>query len=114
MDINEIMKQIRKDKGITINRHGKPVHHKTGYYVSVLGLETVPSRKDTLIKLKIKKHLSSIEESRFYYLGVWVNKGRCYIDISIHINDFWRAKYIGRLFSQKAIYNCKSGRSITL
>lgn len=114
MNINKIMEEIRSNNGITLNRHGVPVHHKEGYYVSVLGLETIPSKKDTLIRLKIRKYLSSIEESYFYYLGIWINNGKCYLDISIHINDKWRAKYIGKLFSQKSIYDCKRGRAITL
>ena len=48
------------------------------------------------------------------YLGAWVNKGTLYIDFSKHIMDIGVAIALGRFKEQKAIWDIKNEREITL
>lgn len=48
------------------------------------------------------------------YVGLWVNDGKLYIDLSVQFNDRQVAINIGREFKQKAIYDVALDKAIEL
>ena len=49
-----------------------------------------------------------------YYVGLWVDNGICYIDISIRVSNKKQALIMGLLNNQLAIYSNKKNESIYL
>jgi hypothetical protein len=48
------------------------------------------------------------------YVGLWVDEGKLYIDLSIQFNDRQVAINIAREFKQKAIYDVALDKAIEL
>jgi hypothetical protein len=76
------IKSIKRNGGATINKYGNRVTMKSGYQVSKRDLHIIPV--DELDKLIIKEAMKLLER-RGEYLGVWIDNGNAYIDISVRI-----------------------------
>ena len=76
------IKSIKKNGGATINKYGERVSMKTGYQVSKCDLLVLPV--DKLNKFILKELLTHLT-SRGEYLGIWIDNGNVYIDISCRI-----------------------------
>jgi hypothetical protein len=48
------------------------------------------------------------------YVGLWVNDGKLYIDLSVQFNDRQVAMNVGREFNQKAIWDVALDKEIKL
>ena len=76
------IKSIKRNGGATINKYGDRVTMKSGYQVSKRDLYIIPVNK--LDKLIIKEAMKLLK-NRGEYLGVWIDNGNAYIDISVRI-----------------------------
>jgi hypothetical protein len=94
------IKSIIKNGGATINKYGERVSMKTGYQVSKRDLYIVPVNK--LDKLIIKEAMKLLER-RGEYLGVWIDNGNAYIDISVRIATKRDAMAKGRELNQLSV-----------
>ena len=76
------IKSIIRKGGATFNRNQERVTLKTGYQVSKCDLLIIPTESLTrdLLKALIKKLASRGE-----YLGVWIDNGTVYVDISCRV-----------------------------
>ena len=94
------IKSIKRNGGATINKYGERVSMKSGYQVSKRDLHIIPV--DELDKLIIKEAMKLLE-SRGEYLGVWIDNGNAYIDISIRVATKSGAMAMGRELNQLSI-----------
>jgi hypothetical protein len=94
------IKSIKRNGGATINKYGERVTMKTGYQVSKCDLLIIPTEE--LNKLLLKELLKSLT-SRGEYLGVWIDNGNVYIDISCRIATKSKAMEMGRELNQLSI-----------
>lgn len=94
------IKSIKRNGGATINKYGERVSMKSGYQVSKRDLHIIPV--DELDKLIIKEAMKLLE-SRGEYLGVWIDNGNAYIDISVRIATKREAMTRGRELNQLSV-----------
>ena len=94
------IKSIKRNGGATINKYGDRVTMKSGYQVSKRDLHIIPV--DELDKLIIKEAMKLLQ-NRSEYLGVWIDNGNAYIDISIRIATKRDAIARGRELNQLSV-----------
>lgn len=94
------IKSIKRNGGATINKYGERVSMKTGYQVSKCDLLILPV--DELNKVILKELLTHLT-SRGEYLGVWIDNGNVYIDISCRIATKHEAMERGRELNQLSV-----------
>ena len=98
------IKSIKKNGGATINKYGVRVNMKSGYQVSKQDLLIIPV--DELDKYTLKELLKLLVK-RGDYLGVWIDDGKAYIDISYRIATKKQAMIVGRELNQLTILRWK-------
>ena len=91
---------ILRNGGATINCYGERVQMKSGYQVSKQDLVIVPVAD---FNKYIIKALVETLASRGEYLGVWVDSGKVYIDISCRVATKRDAMQMGRDLNQLSI-----------
>ena len=94
------IKSIKRNGGATFNKYGERVAMKTGYQVSKCDLLIIPV--DELDKLIVKDLLGRLM-SRGEYLGLWIDNGSVYIDISCRIATKSKAMEMGRELNQLSV-----------
>ena len=94
------IKSIKRNGGATINKYGERVSMKSGYQVSKLDLFIIPV--DELDKFIVKELLKRLV-SRGDYLGLWIDNGNVYIDISCRIATKSKAMEMGRELNQLSV-----------
>lgn len=94
------IKSIKRNGGATINKYGERISMKSGYQVSKCDLLILPV--DELNKLIVKELLGKLV-SRGDYLGLWIDNGNVYIDISCRIATKHEAMERGRELNQLSV-----------
>ena len=94
------IKSIKRNGGATINKYGVRVSMKSGYQVSKQDLLIIPV--DELNK-DILKNLIKLLIRRGDYLGLWIDNGNVYIDISCRIATKSKAMEMGRELNQLSV-----------
>lgn len=98
------IKSIIKNGGATFNKNGNRIKLKTGYQVSKKDLVII----DLLSFNKfILKELLKKLTSRGEYLGVWIDCGKVYVDISCRIATKQAAMKKGKELKQLTILRWK-------
>ena len=105
------IKSIKRNGGATINKYGERVSMKSGYQVSKRDLHIIPV--DELDKLIIKEAIKLLE-SRGEYLGVWIDNGNAYIDISVRIATKREAMTRGRELNQLSVLRWSDCECLTV
>lgn len=105
------IKSILKNGGATINNKGVRVTMKSGYQVSICDIAII-SVSD--FNKYILKELLTRLSSRGEYLGVWVDNGKVYIDISRRIPTKAEAVAEGKRLNQISILKWKNMECITV
>lgn len=124
-NINDILmleeiKTLLNNGGASL-KSGKPKNLKSGFMVSLYGFEMcLKSTHYKRIIKAIKKqqqiinNMKQIYNKNVYYVGLWVDNGICYIDISIRVSSCKIAKLYGLINNQKAVYDNRKNESIYL
>lgn len=94
------IKSIKRNGGATINKYGERVSMKSGYQVSKCDLLIIPVEE--LDKFIVKDLLGRLI-SRGDYLGLWIDNGSVYIDISCRIATKSKAMEMGRELNQLSV-----------
>ena len=102
------LSSILKNKGATINADGEAIAFRTGFQVSKCDLAVRPTYK--LRKYQIVEALNLINEDEC--LGVWIDKGKAYIDISERISNYKHALKVGRDRKQISVWAWKKAIAI--
>lgn len=99
------LKEIKKNKGATLDNNFNNIELKKGYQVSIEDLEIVKVYKLT------KKHLMTLLNKN-KNLGIWIEKNNAYIDYSITINTKKEALKIGKQLNQISIFDWKNKKVV--
>lgn len=98
----EIAKIIRNG-GATLNRQGEKVNFSRGYQASKKDCYTIGVEKVDKISKAVNELLNRI--GRDEYVGLWVDSGLVYIDISENIKNRKKALNIGTARHQISIFD---------
>ena len=103
---------IIKKGGATLNYKGRQVSYATGYQVSLKDLYIFDLKDIDAILKAINEQLDKLSLNG--HLGLWVDEGKMYIDLSFNISRFDRAITIGKLNNQLSIFDWASKKCIFL
>lgn len=103
------LKAIKDNKGATLNNNGEAVTYKTGFQVSKRDLYTMPAKQ--LTKRLIDATLAVLRDDE--YLGIWIDSGRAYVDMSERISNRAHALKVGRDRKQLSVWAWKKGEAVT-
>lgn len=101
---------IIENGGATLDKNGFEVNYLRGYQVSKHDIAILKVSEAEKIARTISKLLKRIARNEF--VGVWVNEGRVYVDISEHVNSQGAAVRIGRARRQISVYEWATGNCI--
>lgn len=113
MNIKELKKYIALTGGATLDAYtGSVALLHNGYMVSVKGYE----RKLRLSNLnnRLLGRYVKIAKQQNAFIGLWLDEGVLYIDISVCISDLHEAIITATANEQLAIYDLKNAVSIYL
>ena len=102
------LKDIKANNGATLDKQGNSLNYNSGYQVSAEDLEIIPAYK--LTKKHLIEMLNKIPVGSC--LGVWINKGKAYIDRSARISNKRLALKVGRQLKQISIWDWKASEAI--
>ena len=112
---NKMIKEMIKNGGATLDVNYNNFNASAGYMVSIKGHEKRININDIEnIKKEIVKKMELVKNKKGYYIGLWVDNGLMFIDISKHIIKYARALEVARNNKQLAIYDLKNDKSIYL
>lgn len=89
--------------GCTLNSNGEAVAFPSGYQVSKKDCYKLATEQKDRIKKAVSGLLSRIKSGEF--VGVWVDSGFVYIDISERIHNLKTALRVGKSRKQLSIYD---------
>lgn len=111
---NKIIKEMIKNGGATLDCNYNNFNSSVGYMVSLYGYETkinINNIEDIKKEIETKKEIAKQLNA---YVGLWVDNGLMYVDISKHIIDYNEALETARNNEQLAVYDLKNNDSIYL
>lgn len=111
----EDIKRIIENKGETLTKELKKADINGGFMVSLEGAEVQKNINDINgIKKAIEEKQEIIKNKNNMYIGLWLDSGIMYIDISINIQDKTEALEFAKYNKQLAIYDIINNDSIYL
>lgn len=102
------LKDVKLNNGATIDRAGNALACARGYQVSECDLEIVPVYR--LTKKHLLATLNNLGANKC--LGVWIDNGKAYIDVSEHIATKREAMKAGKARKQLSIWSWKAGEAL--
>lgn len=102
--------QIIENGGATLDKQGKQIERLRGYQVSKKDVYTLTAGNIQAVTKAINKLLKTVEPSEC--VGVWVENGEAFIDISETIDKFSDAMNAGIQRKQYSIYDWAMRRCI--
>jgi hypothetical protein len=110
------LKTIILRGGANLNKSLEVVNVSKGYLVSVPSkfakVLTIDTDYATMLKAMQDMSTEINVDGLGAYVGLWVDEGKLYIDLSINFNDRQVALNIAREFNQKAIWDATLDKSI--
>lgn len=106
------IRTIIKHGGATLGHDGREVCFANGYQVSKKDCYTLDIQRVNLINKKINKLLKTLNRGEF--VGIWVNDGKVYVDVSVRVRKLERAERIGKSLNQISIYDWENANCIYL
>lgn len=116
----ELLEFISENGGITLEPKSlEPVKFSDGYQVSVLDILTLNTQNmgeqdlwDVLQIARRKAIEHEHDRKNVVYIGLWVDNGLLYVDLSVRIEALSDAVFVAREKQQKAIYSWYDGKSL--
>ena len=105
------IKSIIRNGGATITAQGVRVHLRSGYQVSKQDLYIIPVAE--LTKQLLTAELGRLS-ARGEYLGVWIEDGLAYVDISCRVPTKRGAMEMGRELSQLSVLRWRDGECLAV
>jgi hypothetical protein len=114
----ERLDEMMTKGGATLTKALEYAKIKDGYLVSVPSrfAKVLTTDTDYATILKAMQDISTEinVDGLGAYVGLWVNDGKLYIDLSVQFNDRQVAMNVGREFNQKAIWDVALDKEIKL
>ena len=102
--------QIIDNGGATLSKNGLQVNFLRGYQVSKKDGYQLKTKEFEKILRSVNYLLSRVNGDEF--VGIWIDSGVAYIDISEHINSKKTALRVGRERAQISIFDWQNGDCI--
>ena len=102
------LKNVKLNKGATLNKAGESLSYTRGYQVSEKDLLIIPAYK--LTKKQLIAMLNELTDGKC--LGVWIDGGKAYIDCSEYVSTKKQALRLGKQRKQISVWNWKAGEAI--
>ena len=115
--VDAILKAI-EDGGATWDADLQPIKHRTGFMVSLPKYET-KRKPDDIVGIvetveRLRRTIKADLLPGITYVGLWLDDGIVYVDVSIRETSEAGARALGRLGGQQAIYNLQTGENIRI
>lgn len=102
------LKEIIKNGGATLNNRGEAAAYKSGFQVSYKDLHVCKVKE--LRKRELKEIINDLPETS--HLGIWIEKGMAYIDLSERISNYKHALKIGRERKQISVWSWRKRAAV--
>ena len=117
MNLQIFLSEALKNNGGSYNITTGEYNPTDGYMVSLPNNELVVDVRDLLetdvLSAYIINNANEFSSDKSF-VGLWIDNGKAYLDVSIKYNDLEEACYIGILSNQKAIYDNANAFAIHL
>ena len=117
MNLQIFLSEALKNNGGSYNITTGEHNPADGYMVSVPNNELVVDVRDLLetdvLSAYIINNANEFSSDKSF-VGLWIDNGKAYLDVSIKYNDLEEACYIGIISDQKAIYDNANAVAIHL
>lgn len=111
----EDIKRIIENGGATLNKELKKASLTSGFMVSLEGTESQVKGDDyQAIRKAIEEKQEITKNNDNLFIGLWLDNGIMYVDVSININDKAEALEFAKRNKQLAIYDLVNNDSIYL
>ena len=116
MNLQTFLSEVLKNNGGSYNITTGESNPTDGYMVSLPNNELVIDADDLCATILSEYIMTNIEElcSDKSFVGLWIDNGKAYLDVSVKYNDIEAACYVGILNDQKAIYDNANAVAIHL
>ena len=116
MNLQTFLSEVQKNNGGSYNITTGESNPTNGYMVSLPNNELVIDANDLCTTMLSEYIMTNIEElcSDKSFVGLWIDNGKAYLDVSVKYNDIETACYVGILSDQKAIYDNANAVAIHL
>ena len=116
MNLQTFLSEALKNNGGSYNITTGESNPTDGYMVSLPNNELVIDADDLCATVLSEYIMTNIEElcSDKSFVGLWIDNGKAYLDVSVKYNDIEAACYVGILNDQKAIYDNANAVAIHL
>jgi hypothetical protein len=116
MNLQTFLSEVLKNNGGSYNITTGESNPTDGYMVSLPNNELVIDADDLCATVLSEYIMTNIEElcSDKSFVGLWIDNGKAYIDVSVKYNDLETACYVGIINDQKAIYDNANAVAIHL
>jgi len=116
MNLQIFLSEALKNNGGSYNITTGEHNPTDGYMVSVPYNELVIDADDLCATVLSEYIINNANEfsSDKSFVGLWIDNGKAYLDVSIKYNDLEEACYIGIISDQKAIYDNANAVAIHL
>jgi hypothetical protein len=107
MNLQTFLSEVLKNNGGSYNITTGESNPTDGYMVSLPNNELIINAYDlcaTVLKEYIIDNADKLSENDVF-VGLWIDNGKAYLDVSVKINDIETACYTGIIYNQKAIYD---------
>lgn len=117
MNFRKLLLSVYAHGGGSYNPNYGTTNPDSGYMVSLPKFERIVEMREDQLEAAIKE-VSGLGYDYLikpnYFLGVWEDCGKYYVDISENIDDLKSAVKAGMRRSQLAIFDCKKGSVISI
>ena len=117
MNLQTFLSEVLKNNGGSYNITTGEYNPTDGYMVSLPNNELVVDTNDLLetdvLSAYIINNAVDLSSSESF-VGLWIDNGKAYLDVSVKYNDLETACYVGILSDQKAIYDNANAVAIHL
>ena len=116
MNLQIFLSEVLKNNGGSYNITTGEYNPTDGYMVSLPNNELVIDADDLCTIVLSEYIMTNIEElcSDKSFVGLWIDNGKAYLDVSVKYNDLETACYVGIINDQKAIYDNANAVAIHL
>jgi hypothetical protein len=116
MNLQTFLSEVLKNNGGSYNITTGESNPTDGYMVSLPNNELVIDANDLCATVLSEYIINNAEElsSNESFVGLWIDNGKAYLDVSVKYNDIEAACYVGILSDQKAIYDNANAVAIHL
>jgi hypothetical protein len=116
MNLQTFLSEALKNNGGSYNITTGESNPTDGYMVSLPNNELVIDANDLCATILSEYIINNAEElsSDKSFVGLWIDNGKAYLDVSVKYDDLETACYVGIINDQKAIYDNANAVAIHL